>query len=342
MGNVFPPTKDIHEIYDLKGSFHGRQVPIRKLTRCPREPRKDLNWLRSGKKLLLSPRKSILVQKQLENDVSFLSSHNIMDYSLLVGIHSIQRGNKEKIRDKALSVFETATINSDTQVQDNHHHQHRKHKPRRSSIRSAVVGFARPLTQGDPISLLEQSEQVDDHTVIANQPSYVSFPSSHHLVCGGGNSSSGPAERLNFLFYSEEGGILSGHEEIDTQTAFTAMPPSTFERPTEIYYLGIIDILTPYSSKKKLEHFVKSCCSSDLSISAVSPSVYSKRFLAFMRRCVLNQERNIPISRTSKRIDKYLASMVAQSEYELSLASSMVGCSIVNNPSSSQAMPMDA
>ena len=327
MGNVFPPSKDIHEIYDLKGSFHGRQVPVRKLTRCPREPRKDLNWLRSGKKLLLSPRKSVLVMAQLEKDVEFLTCNNIMDYSLLVGIHCIRRGNRERIRDKALSVFETAPMENTFFHQEvtlnpptaHHHHHHGRKKNKRqypSSIRSALVGFARPLTQDDPVCLMELNSDPAVLGSTVNPLPHSSLPSFHVA------RTTIPAERSNFLFYSEEGGMLSGTEDFVHNPLTIAL-----ERPTEIYYLGIIDILTPYSCKKQLEHAFKSFRSPALSISAVSPVIYGRRFLAFLRRCVLNQNDGNHESsvQTSKRIEKYLSSMISQSEYELSLASSMVG-----------------
>ena len=50
-------------------------------------------------------------------------------------------------------------------------------------------------------------------------------------------------ERQYFLFYQDEGGIRAtdeANENMDT-----------------IYYLGIIDILTPYTTFKKMEHFWK-------------------------------------------------------------------------------------
>lgn len=50
-------------------------------------------------------------------------------------------------------------------------------------------------------------------------------------------------ERQHFLFYQDEGGLRAtdeANENMDT-----------------IYYLGVIDILTPYNTFKKLEHFWK-------------------------------------------------------------------------------------
>lgn len=106
MGNVFPANKDIHEVYDLKGSLFGRKISEQEAQSNPRAVLKDLNWLERKKKLSLGPQKSALFEKQLEADVMFLMTQGIMDYSLLIGIHDLVRGNQDHIRDQTLSVFE--------------------------------------------------------------------------------------------------------------------------------------------------------------------------------------------------------------------------------------------
>jgi hypothetical protein len=50
-------------------------------------------------------------------------------------------------------------------------------------------------------------------------------------------------DRQSLIFYQDEGGLRATDEANE--------PMST------IYYLGVIDILTPYSIVKKLEHFWK-------------------------------------------------------------------------------------
>ena len=52
------------------------------------------------------------------------------------------------------------------------------------------------------------------------------------------------ADRRHFLFYQDEGGLRA------TDEANASMDV--------IYYLGIIDICTPYGTAKKIEHFWKS------------------------------------------------------------------------------------
>lgn len=56
--------------------------------------------------LELGPRKKGLLLTQLKKDVELLSSLNIMDYSLLLGIHYTSRGNAENIRSTTLSVYQ--------------------------------------------------------------------------------------------------------------------------------------------------------------------------------------------------------------------------------------------
>lgn len=84
----------------------GRDFDEEKLKENPRRPLKDLNWIRRGMHLELGPRKKELLLTQLRKDVELLSSLNIMDYSLLLGIHYVSRGNAENIRSSTLSVYQ--------------------------------------------------------------------------------------------------------------------------------------------------------------------------------------------------------------------------------------------
>ncbi|CAN1357100.1 Phosphatidylinositol 4-phosphate 5-kinase 9 [Linum perenne] len=51
-----------------------------------------------------------------------------------------------------------------------------------------------------------------------------------------------------------------------------------------VLYLGIIDILQEYNISKKIEHAYKSFQFDSLSISAVDPTFYSRRFLEFIQK----------------------------------------------------------
>src|ERR1700753_3644024 len=72
MNNLFPPHRDIHGTYDLKGSTIGREYDESTLQSNPRATLKDLTWLRRDLKLELGPRKKSEFIHQMERDVNLL------------------------------------------------------------------------------------------------------------------------------------------------------------------------------------------------------------------------------------------------------------------------------
>ncbi|KAF2031883.1 SAICAR synthase-like protein [Setomelanomma holmii] len=106
MNNLFPPHRDIHRTFDLKGSTIGRDYKEEDLASNPRATLKDLNWLRRDQHLEFGPTKKKMFIEQMQRDVKLLQRLHIMDYSLLIGIHDLEKGNEENLRDKTLKVFQ--------------------------------------------------------------------------------------------------------------------------------------------------------------------------------------------------------------------------------------------
>ncbi|KAI7881969.1 SAICAR synthase-like protein [Lichtheimia hyalospora FSU 10163] len=237
MGNVFPPNKDIHETYDLKGSLVGRLLPEEEIKKSKNAVMKDLNFQKNNRKLQMGPQKRKLFIGQLMRDVKLLVRLNIMDYSLLIGIHNLVRGNKDNIRDSTLQFFQP-----DTKRAERHASMLKRRQTKAQVVRKAIA-------QTNP-ERLDSSKLPED-----------------------------PHERRNCIFYSDEGGFRSTDEH---------------DRPTSaLYYMGIIDILTPYDSKKKSEHFFKSMTQDKHAISAVEPLEYGNRFMGFMAK-TLEYHNDIP------------------------------------------------
>ena len=59
------------------------------------------------------------------------------------------------------------------------------------------------------------------------------------------------------------------------------------EKHREIYYIGIIDILTNYSALKKCEYCYKSIRYCTDKMSCISPDKYQKRFIGYMKQIIL-------------------------------------------------------
>jgi 1-phosphatidylinositol-4-phosphate 5-kinase len=229
MNNLFPPHRDIHETYDLKGSAWGREYPEEQAKNNPRAVLKDKNWVNRGRTLELGPEKRALLTEQLRRDMEFLKRIHVMDYSLLVGIHNMERGNRDNLRGNTLAVFHphTAPVHRKPSAVKSHGEAH--------NIRRAVG-------RADPQRLLDCSAQLPED---------------------------GSADRRHFLFYQDEGGMRATDEQNNDMDM--------------IYYLGVIDICTPYNTSKRIEHAWKSMTENAVTISCVDPVTYGHRFFDFLQ-----------------------------------------------------------
>jgi len=86
MGNVFNTSKSIDLRFDLKGSTVGRTVGEENMNKKG-VVYKDLDWKTMKRTLNVAPKYIPHLKLQIEKDVELLGRNNIIDYSLLVGVH---------------------------------------------------------------------------------------------------------------------------------------------------------------------------------------------------------------------------------------------------------------
>ncbi|KAF5357119.1 hypothetical protein D9756_006799 [Leucocoprinus leucothites] len=336
MNNLFPPHKDIHETYDLKGSTVGREYPEAKAEKNPR----------AGKTLELGPEKRALLAEQLRRDTEYLKSVDVMDYSLLVGVHSMKRGNRENVRRNTLRVFEPELPQGVQRVKQSARgtktpeaiamrRAMRASDPKALSsaaAAAAAAGNTSTASSGAANSVPVPGGILHAPTSITNAPTLTTSPSpspnlfnagsntpttttsptppphtthfavtshdhDHHIVLPAEEEpglfldQDTPSDRRHFIFYQDEGGLQATDEE--------NLPLATKESNDRgtIYYLGVIDILTPYGFVKRAEHYWKCCVlvsggkgaggagyrDRRKKISQVEPREYGDRFVAFMK-----------------------------------------------------------
>ncbi|CBZ53314.1 Phosphatidylinositol-4-phosphate 5-kinase family protein, related [Neospora caninum Liverpool] len=85
MSNFFHTPVEIHRRYDLKGSTYKRQLHPDQL-KDSTVALKDLDIDREKEKMELGPERRERILAQMQHDVEFLRAHQIIDYSLLLGI----------------------------------------------------------------------------------------------------------------------------------------------------------------------------------------------------------------------------------------------------------------
>ncbi|XP_008442735.2 phosphatidylinositol 4-phosphate 5-kinase 9 [Cucumis melo] len=246
MGNMFCTELRIHRRFDLKGSSLGRSADKVEIDENTILKDLDLNY-----SFYLEPTWREALLKQIEIDSKFLEEQNIMDYSLLLGVH----------------------YRAPQQLQSNMSYSR--------SMRADGLGI---LAEEDPFE--------DDISTYPQGLVLVPRTDDNSVVVG-------PHIRGSRLRASS----ATGDEEVDLLLPGTArlqiqlgvnMPARAEQIPGKeekqmfheaydvVLYLGIIDILQEYNMSKKIEHAYKSIQFDSLSISAVDPTFYSKRFLEFI------------------------------------------------------------
>ena len=180
MNNLFPPHRDVHQTFDLKGSTVGRDFLEDNLEKNPRATLKDLNWLRRNYHLEFGPTKKQLFIEQMQRDVALLQKLKIMDYSLLVGIHDLTKGNEENLRDKTLQVFQPGG--------------ERAEEPQPSVLTRTPSTIENTRTARELRQIIKRERPVPMDQSTFQMPDEVL------------------ESRKNFLFYSDDGGFRATHE----------------------------------------------------------------------------------------------------------------------------------
>ncbi|KAH0609396.1 uncharacterized protein H6S33_012882 [Morchella sextelata] len=183
MNNLFPPHRDIHQTFDLKGSTIGRDFKEENLAQNPRATLKDLNWLRRDMNLNFGPTKKELFLQQVHRDVELLKRLHIMDYSLLLGIHDLTKGNSEDIRNNTLKVFQPGASTAEAGQDDPASHMLQRTPSKMEKARQARE-LRKTINKEVPITLDRGANRLPEEFL----------------------------EQRNTIFYGDDGGFRATHE----------------------------------------------------------------------------------------------------------------------------------
>ncbi|XP_042490908.1 phosphatidylinositol 4-phosphate 5-kinase 8-like isoform X1 [Macadamia integrifolia] len=253
MGNMFCTELRIHRRYDLKGSSQGRCTNKHEIDENTTLKDLDLSYVFQMDR---SWRKSLF--KQISLDCMFLESQHIIDYSLLLGLHF-----RAPEHLKALTESSNAL--------------HRESSDEGASSRELLI---------PPKGLL----------LVTHEPNSINTLPGPHIRGSTLRAAAAGDEEVD-LFLPDAGRLRVQLGVNMPAQAIRKLPHVGAESEeielVEVYdvvlYLGIIDILQEYNIKKKIEHAYKSLQFDPLSISAVEPQMYSKRFISFLERVFPDQ-----------------------------------------------------
>ncbi|ETV65533.1 hypothetical protein H257_17790 [Aphanomyces astaci] len=253
MASVFNTPKEIHLRFDLKGSKVGRNATPHEKSK--NGVLKDNDLVDEHIHLSLGPEKRAMMLEQLRKDVAFLKRMKIMDYSLLIGIH-----------DSGQEILLSPTTHPTPPLL-----QLTSAVPRQPSAASS------PLQTLNDLKLHEfgaMSSHISDTASDDNSDDDVEFtdaPLSPRTLDTTPKSPSGGS-----IFCKDFGGVLGRL--------------STRKKNGKIYFVGIIDILQQYNTRKITETVFKGLVHNKKDISSVPPDQYGDRFLDFIEKNVLVDE----------------------------------------------------
>ncbi|XP_076848822.1 phosphatidylinositol 5-phosphate 4-kinase type-2 alpha isoform X2 [Brachyhypopomus gauderio] len=207
--SVFSHRLPVHKKYDLKGSTVAREASDKEKTK-ELPTYKDNDFINEGQKIHMDEENKKMFLEKLKNDVEFLAQLKLMDYSLLVGLHDVERGEQEP-----------------------------------------------PEEESEENEGAEEEGGESDGAVTASPPD-------------------SPSNTLN-------SSRPLGPGDFDPSVDVYAIRSHENAPKKEVYFMAVIDILTPYDAKKKAAHAAKTVKhGAGAEISTVNPEQYSKRFYDFI------------------------------------------------------------
>ncbi|XP_073140062.1 phosphatidylinositol 4-phosphate 5-kinase 9-like [Henckelia pumila] len=247
MGNMFCTELRIHRRFDLKGSTLGRSADKVEIDENTILKDLDLNYC-----FYLEPSWQNVLLQQIKTDSKFLESENIMDYSLLLGVHhrAPQHLRSHLSYSQRILVDGLGIVAENESMEDENSRQSLVLVPRGAGDKDVVIGSH---IRGNRLraSSASGNEEVD-----------LLLPGTARFQIQLGVNMPARAEHNS---RGDDAQIF--HEAYDV-----------------VLYLGIIDILQEYNVSKKMEHAYKSFHFNPLLISAVDPKFYSERFLDFIQK----------------------------------------------------------
>ncbi|XP_019963747.1 phosphatidylinositol 4-phosphate 5-kinase-like protein 1 [Paralichthys olivaceus] len=249
MQSVFYPDDRINARYDIKGCEVSRWTEPAPEGGQIIVVLKDLNF--EGQHITLERQRPWLLQ-QVEIDTNFLRQLNVLDYSLLLAHQPLQ----DDERHQSLS-FATLIVRTKKSV-----------NPGSSPVQLGAAAVPGEVPQDDSILLLSEG---DGGCLKSPQAGEASSGCTLHSCPEPAEPGSDATELPDFRAQNRR--LLPDLKN----------PLHVIDGPEQRFFIGIIDIFTVYSFKKRLEHLWKRLRHPGRSFSTVSPQKYCVRLCRWVQ-----------------------------------------------------------
>mmetsp|Transcript_14110 Transcript_14110/g.21424 ORF Transcript_14110/g.21424 Transcript_14110/m.21424 type:complete len:497 (+) Transcript_14110:115-1605(+) len=280
MESVFNTDLEINQIFDLKGS------KVNRFAKRGESVFKDIDFLENNFSFQLNNDTATKLKNVITKDAEFLKEQQLMDYSLLVGIH-YKDGKKKQIE----------------YVQD---------RRRRLKDKKEKKAEMNPVGVPKKYNIISEPKKanvkIDDQHGNTNASIDPIAIDDQHPVDEKRAKSSASISNIDLK------AVSTRKKSQSVQPAHHGGLQSVNPNGTpgnQIYYIGIIDILTEYGVTKGIEHFVSSIYKDGNWISCVPAGEYGNRFEDFLCSRIEAYESNS--TRAEKKTRKVSAGSAASS-----------------------------
>ncbi|XP_055332903.1 phosphatidylinositol 4-phosphate 5-kinase type-1 alpha-like [Paramacrobiotus metropolitanus] len=259
MDNILPRRIKYHHKFDLKGSSYKRFASDKEKTKTV-PTLKDLDFAELYPEgIFLGNETYLQLMSLFKRDTLVLQSFKIMDYSLLLGIHNLDKDIQEA--QKLNENLQSAAGDGSPPVQDDQILDKRLGRTR-SINRARLAAFQRANIndQSPDEGLLKAT--------VTRQPSTISDGTG----------------------VEDEWTKALMQANIDPDLVGGSILGKTPKGERLLIFMGIIDILQYWKLRKKLEHAFKSIFHDGNTISVCHPTFYAKRFQEFMAEKVFRPQ----------------------------------------------------
>nr|CAH8839279.1 unnamed protein product [Trichobilharzia regenti] len=282
MRNVFSPRLAIHKKYDLKGSAVDREANEKEKSK-PLPTLKDADFLTDICKIHIGEEAKKKLLSTLESDILFLQENNLIDYSLLIGVHDPEialttsnENDGDDVEGTGDSVLDASRAFEDKVVSAGDglgtlvsHGQYTHPSTTRSSI---ALGLASSGTGGGGTGNVSTGDDDDD------EEEGVLIPDSNAQVPP--NDLTPPDSPPGAICLPQ---LFSG--DLHPSLECYGIKGSTDSPHSMVYFVAIIDILTRYGMRKRTAQTYKTVKHGS-DVTSVKPEFYGRRLLDFVEQCV--------------------------------------------------------
>ncbi|XP_018554685.1 phosphatidylinositol 4-phosphate 5-kinase-like protein 1 [Lates calcarifer] len=249
MQSVFYPDDRINARYDIKGCEVSRWTEPAPEGSQIIVVLKDLNF--EGQYITLDQQRPWLL-RQVEIDTHFLCRLNVLDYSLLLAHQPLHHDERHQSLSFASLIMRTKkSVN-----------------PGYSPVHTGTAAVPGEVPEDDSILLLSE---MDSRCLKQPQEADASSGSTPQMCQKHAGPDSDATELPDFRAQNRR--LLPNLKN----------PLHVIDGPEQRYFIGIIDIFTVYSFKKRLEHWWKRLRHPGRSFSTVSPQTYCLRLCEWVQ-----------------------------------------------------------